>query len=133
MIDGNGGVPLENSIIVIEGSKIKDVGKDLEIPEGAGVIDATGKTVMPGLIDSHVHNGGGVSNNWNTEMVFRPRELRLIKAIYDAKDLLASGFTMVTSDRAFPSSSRSIRPMPPAITTMPRRSYSVSIFASACG
>jgi len=36
-----------------------------------------------------------VSNNFNTEMVFRPRELRLIKSVFDARALLASGYTMV--------------------------------------
>jgi imidazolonepropionase-like amidohydrolase len=46
---------LENGIVLIEDGKIKAVGTDLEIPEGAKVIDATDKIVMPGLIDSHSH------------------------------------------------------------------------------
>ena len=48
---------MEDAIIVIEGSKIKAVGtgSELSIPKGAQVIDASGKTVVPGFIDSHVH------------------------------------------------------------------------------
>lgn len=59
LIDGTGRPPIEKSVVVVEGSKIAAVGKAGEIAlpggEGVHVIDAAGKTVMPGLIDSHVH------------------------------------------------------------------------------
>ena len=57
LIDGTGAPALEDAVIVIEGSTIKTVGigSDVSIPEGAQVIDASGKTVVPGFIDSHVH------------------------------------------------------------------------------
>ena len=43
-------------MVLIEGDKIKAVGgTDLAIPSGAKVIDATGKFLVPGLIDAHVH------------------------------------------------------------------------------
>ncbi len=56
LIDGNGGKPVENATIVIEGSRLTRVasGKPA-VPKEAGVIDARGKTVIPGLIDNHVH------------------------------------------------------------------------------
>lgn len=41
--------------VLCEGEKIVEVGEDLAAPEGAEVIDATGKYVFPGFIDPHVH------------------------------------------------------------------------------
>jgi predicted amidohydrolase YtcJ len=57
LIDGTGASVVEDAVIVIEGSTIKAVGTgtDVTIPEGAQIIDASGKTVVPGFIDSHVH------------------------------------------------------------------------------
>lgn len=46
---------IEEGVILIEDGKIKAVGKDVKVPEGAEIIDAKGKTVTPGLIDSHSH------------------------------------------------------------------------------
>jgi hypothetical protein len=59
LIDGLGGAPLENSIIVIEGNRISAVGAqgDVEIPNGAEIADASGKFILPGLIDG--------KSNWN--------------------------------------------------------------------
>lgn len=56
LIDGNGGRPLDDVTIVIEGNRIVRLapGK-ADFPQGARVIDARGKTVLPGLIDNHVH------------------------------------------------------------------------------
>lgn len=58
LIDGMGRV-LEDMVVLVEGERISELGKagEVEIPEGTEVIDATDKTVMPGLIDSHVHLG----------------------------------------------------------------------------
>jgi len=57
LIDGNGGEPIEDAIVLIEGKKIAAVGpaERAEIPGDAEIVDASGKIVMPGLIDCHVH------------------------------------------------------------------------------
>ena len=57
IIDGNGGPPIVNGTIVIEGNRIAAVGPSasVEVPEGASVIDGSGKFVTPGFIDSNVH------------------------------------------------------------------------------
>lgn len=59
LIDGTGRAPVENLVMIIEGSKIVSIRKEGEVilPRGESVrvINAEGKTVMPGLIDSHVH------------------------------------------------------------------------------
>jgi imidazolonepropionase-like amidohydrolase/Tol biopolymer transport system component len=48
---------IEDGTIVVEGNRIMAVGKDLHIPADAKVIDAGGKTIMPGLVDVHAHLG----------------------------------------------------------------------------
>ena len=48
---------IENGTVVIQDGKIAAVGKDVPIPAGATVIDATGKFLMPGIIDTHSHMG----------------------------------------------------------------------------
>ena len=46
---------IENGSILIRDGKIVEVGTDISVPRGAKVIDATGKYVMPGIIDEHSH------------------------------------------------------------------------------
>jgi hypothetical protein len=57
LIDGTGRPPIDNSVIVIEGDRFRAVGRsgEVAIPPGAQVIDAKGKTIMPGFIDGHCH------------------------------------------------------------------------------
>ena len=57
LIDGFGGTPLQNSVIIIEGERIKAIGQvgKIEIPKGAEVISTEGMSVLPGLWDMHVH------------------------------------------------------------------------------
>ena len=57
LIDGWGGAPVNSSVILIEGDRIKAVGTvdSLPVPAGAEVIDTRGMSVLPGLWDSHVH------------------------------------------------------------------------------
>ena len=54
LIDGNGGAPVANSVIVIQGNRITAVGRagQVQVPAGAKTIDARGKWVTPGLIDA---------------------------------------------------------------------------------
>jgi predicted amidohydrolase YtcJ len=57
VLDCTGRSPIPDAIVVIEGGKIKAVGRKGEVrpARGARVIDATGKYIIPGLIDMHVH------------------------------------------------------------------------------
>ena len=60
LVDGTGGEPIEDSVVVIEGARIQAVGSRAEtpVPKGGEIIDGIGKTVMPGLIDLHTHYFG---------------------------------------------------------------------------
>jgi imidazolonepropionase-like amidohydrolase len=90
LIDGTGADPVDKATIIIQGARIKAVGKNLPVPDDAEIIHAEGRTVMPGMIDSHIHNSGIIQNPVRDP---RPRELTLIKSIEDSKGLLAAGFT----------------------------------------
>ena len=48
---------IENGVIITNGKHIKAIGtaNDISIPKGAEVIDVTGKTIMPGIVDAHAH------------------------------------------------------------------------------
>lgn len=57
LIDGNGGPPLANSVILVDGARVVAVGTvaTLPVPAGAEVISTEGMDVLPGLWDMHVH------------------------------------------------------------------------------
>jgi len=55
---------LENADILIENGIITDIGRDLQAPGGVETIDATGKYVMPGIIDAHSHIAAEDVNEW---------------------------------------------------------------------
>ena len=57
LIDGSGKKPLPDSAIIVRGEMIEVVGKqgEVKVPDGAEVIEASGKWITPGLIDLHVH------------------------------------------------------------------------------
>src|SRR5512140_334875 len=61
IVDGRGGTPVENGTIVLKGDRIVavGVGTGIRVPAGARVIEARGRTVIPGLADMHTHLTGG--------------------------------------------------------------------------
>src|SRR5262245_12149939 len=85
MFDSKSGAMLSNQIILIKGDRIANVGSSVEVPPGARVIDVSAATVMPGMIDAHVHvvTGGAT-----------PTQRALI-ALANAQIDLEAGFTTV--------------------------------------
>jgi hypothetical protein len=57
LIDGRGGAPIEDAVIVIQKGRFQSVGRrgQVSVPPGAETIDVTGKTILPGFIDGHGH------------------------------------------------------------------------------
>src|SRR5688572_18984126 len=95
ILDGYGGPPIENGVILIAGDRITAVGpaSAVAVPSGARVIDANGMTVMPGLIDMHVHLqilGHGDYKRWND--LYGTRNADLVMPIA-ARQLLSAGVT----------------------------------------
>ena len=76
LIDGTGKAPIEDAVLVVRDGRIEAVGPSgtVEIPEGAERIEATGKTIMPGIINSHGHVGGTLgleSGHYSEENVLK--------------------------------------------------------------
>ncbi len=100
LIDGYGGKPIQNSIVILEGERIKAIGQvgSIEIPRNAEVISTEGMSVLPGLWDMHVHlmiNGHSDYTHWDKtyinlfEKVIMPSSAHqlLLAGITSARDL----------------------------------------------
>lgn len=97
LIDGTGGAPVTDSVIVIQGKKIVAVGSKskVKVPSDAKVIDATGKYVIPGMIDSNVHLVFAVFRLTGVEW-FGKYEDRLDEIVAEAAQIsLKNGVTTV--------------------------------------
>ena len=96
LIDGTGADPKENAAVVIEGDRIKEIlaKPSKRVPAGATALDCRGRTLLPGLIDGHVHMGAVEANL--TEQKRRLFSSTLtIKALQIIKETLDQGFTTV--------------------------------------
>ena len=84
LFDGTGTTYALNQIILIRGQDIVDVGPNVSIPAGATVIDLSDGTVLPGMIDTHVHimGFGSPANQW-------------IAGVQSAEMALNAGFTVM--------------------------------------
>jgi imidazolonepropionase-like amidohydrolase len=95
LIDGFGSKPIRNSVVIIDGERIKAVGQVglLEIPSGAEIISTEGMTVLPGLWDMHVHlmiNGHSDYAHWDKTY---PPMMESVIMPSSAKQLLLAGVT----------------------------------------
>jgi imidazolonepropionase-like amidohydrolase len=95
LIDGWGGAPVNNSVILVEDERIKAVGTadTLPVPAGAEVVDLRGMSVLPGLWDMHVHTmllGHSDYTHWDKTYPAR-FEKEIMPAA--AKQLLLAGVT----------------------------------------
>jgi imidazolonepropionase-like amidohydrolase len=95
LIDGYGGPPIRNSVILIDGEKIQAVGQvgSLPIPPGVEVISTAGMSVLPGLWDMHVHTMlAGHSDYAHWDKTYPP-QLESVIMPASAKQLLMAGVT----------------------------------------
>ncbi len=95
LIDGYGGSPIEDSVILIEGERIAAVGttSTLEVPAGATVISTEGMSVLPGLWEMHAHLmlvGHSDYEHWDATYIDRFRSEIMPAA---ARQLLHAGVT----------------------------------------
>lgn len=116
---------IENGTLIVEGNRIQEIGPDGEVdilPE-AFIVDATGKTIIPGLVDAHAHanhffDGPAPEQNWayyanlafgvtimhdpsaSTEFVFRQRELQQTGRIV-APRIFSTGTILYGADGDF--------------------------------
>ena len=100
LLDPEAGRILANQVILVEGTRIRDVGPNVAIPAGAQTIDLSGMTVLPGLVDAHNHlaltyKPEPESNIYYYTYVTESTALRAIQAASNGIQMLASGFTIV--------------------------------------
>jgi imidazolonepropionase-like amidohydrolase len=97
LIDTENGRVLDNQMILIEDGVIQAVGPTLAVPDGARVIDLSSATVLPGLIDCHVHITGESSGNYYENLFRRSFVDSAILAHLYARRTLEAGFTACRS------------------------------------
>jgi imidazolonepropionase-like amidohydrolase len=99
LIDGNGGPPLERAAVLMEGRQVRAVGTEESVvpPEGTEVleIDYGDKTILPGLVDCHVHLIGLGDGRAGDELTQLPDEVLTLQAARNARAHLYSGVTTV--------------------------------------
>lgn len=94
LIDGTGGAPITNPVVLIEGDKITAVGSALAIPPGARVIDLGTSTLLPGLIDCHTHITSQPRNYMEDQFRRTPIDVAVLAHVFASRTLDA-GFTTV--------------------------------------
>jgi imidazolonepropionase-like amidohydrolase len=97
VIDGTGSQPQPKTDVLIEGDRIVGVGKNLAVEKFNGSelrrIDATGLTVMPGLIDAHTHITLGEPRTNDELFLHRDPATAAILAAYNVRKVLRAGVT----------------------------------------
>jgi imidazolonepropionase-like amidohydrolase len=95
LIDGTGAEPVDDAVVLIEENKIVGLGQqgEIEVPPDAEVLDAAGKTVMPGLIDAHVHI---MMTEFDIQRrLTTPLSFSFYEAIHNMRATLEAGVTTV--------------------------------------
>ena len=100
LLDPEAGAVRANQVILIEGTRIREVGSNVVIPAGAQVIDLSKFTVLPGFVDAHNHlaltyKPEPENNVYYYTYVQESTALRAIQAASNGIQMLASGFTIV--------------------------------------
>lgn len=93
VLDGNGGAPIEKGAVVLEDNRIRLVCQQSELPDNptAEVYELEDGTIMPGLIDAHVHMGWGSATA--VDWISMTPQLSMARALRDMAQLRQQGYT----------------------------------------
>lgn len=100
VLDPETGKTAANQVILVEGTRIRDIGGHVAIPAGTKVVDLSHSTVLPGLFDAHTHLCMTViphrdRGNYFFTTLLDTTAYRAIEGVANARDMLAAGFTTV--------------------------------------
>lgn len=98
LIDGKGKDVLKNPVVVIEGSRIKEIGKEgqIKVPAEAALIEMNDYTLMPGMMDIHIHPAAyNISTflNYRVSMLEVTPQLQLLYTLLHVQMCFEMGFT----------------------------------------
>lgn len=93
VLDGNGGAPIEKGAVVLEDNRIRLVCQQSQLPDNptAEVYELEDGTIMPGLIDAHVHMGWGSATA--VDWISMTPQLSMARALRDMAQLRQQGYT----------------------------------------
>ena len=111
VIDGYGGAPIENGVVLIAGDRVVAVGPRgaVPVPAGTSTVSTEGMTVLPGLFDMHVHLkllGHGAYARWDS--LYKTRTADVVMPIA-ARQLLMAGVTSARDLGAVPEDILAVR------------------------
>ena len=97
IINGKGGIPIPNGLILLDGNRIEAIGSrdSLPIPHDAEVIDLGTATLLPGLIDTHVHLVMNAKEDCVTSLARKSAVESVVEAAGNARLALQGGVTTV--------------------------------------
>ena len=97
IIDGTGGAAIPDGLVLIEDGKITYAGKKTgkTITRDAQVIDAAGASVLPGLMDVHVHISLNAPSDIQRELMSRPVGQVAFEIARNLRDTIAAGTTTI--------------------------------------
>ena len=93
VLDGNGGAPIEKGAVVLEDNRIRLICRQSQLPDDptAEVYELEDGTIMPGLIDAHVHMGWGSATA--VDWISMTPQLSMARALRDMAQLRQQGYT----------------------------------------
>jgi imidazolonepropionase-like amidohydrolase len=98
VFDGRSDRSIENGVVLVEGTKIREVGAGVTVPPSAWVLDLGDATIIAGFIDSHTHVTDEAGENWLSDFyegLRRPVAEQALFAAGWARRTLESGFTTI--------------------------------------
>ena len=94
------GPPITDAVLIVRDGKIFSIGKQVAVPAGAKIYDASGKTIVPGMLDEHSHIGAKPSDLNDRPMIIGPQH-RMMDALDladpDWAEAVKGGVTTVTT------------------------------------
>ncbi len=98
VIDGHGGAPLNDAVILVDNGAIKEVGRQesIKVEDNIMKIDVGGHFILPGLVDVHVHLVG-VGSPELLDNIVESNYLQAMRTVVEAGKLLEYGFTTIRS------------------------------------
>lgn len=102
LIDGNGNI-LKDAVVLIDGARIQEVGtsQSVRIPEGVEIVDMGNVTLMPGLIDCHMHIEAFnilTTNNYRVATFEVTPQLQMLQSLLNAQICFEAGLTTLRTN-----------------------------------